>query len=115
MELETYLNAMQYTQTQAINLAMLERLDPYYTDMVLLGRRERQHQAFRARILKMDAQQREDIRELGTALDMVIADLEEQCNELDKKDAEIKQKDATIERLRRNNQTFANASVRRYD
>lgn len=53
MKLETYLNAMQFAQTQSINLAMLERLDPYYTDMVLLGRRERLLQALRTRILKM--------------------------------------------------------------
>ena len=52
MKIETILNAMQYAQTQSINLAMLERLDPYATDHILLCRRERQWQAFRARILR---------------------------------------------------------------
>ncbi len=50
---------------------------------------DHQRKAFRARIIKMDAQQREDIQELGTALDMVLADLEEQSDEIGKKNAEI--------------------------
>ena len=52
MKIETILNAMQYAQTQSINLAMLERLDPYANNYILLGRRERQWQSFRARILR---------------------------------------------------------------
>ena len=50
----------------------------------------------------------ENIRELKTALDMVIEERDELIKELD-------EKDTTIERLRRNNRTFANAFVKPAD
>ena len=65
MKLETILNAFQFAHTQYINLGILDRLDPlnlsYY---VLLQRRERQCTAFRARILRMDAEKDARIVEL---------------------------------------------------
>ena len=64
MKIETILGAMQFAQTQSINLAMLERLDPYSANMVLLGRRERQWYAFRDRIIRMDSEKDEELIEL---------------------------------------------------
>ena len=64
MKLETYLNAMQFAQTQSINLAMLERLDPCSANLILLGRRSRQWLAFCARIIRMDKDKDEEIEYL---------------------------------------------------
>ena len=94
-KIETYLDACLMADRRRIAPAHIRNYVP---------NAQRQYEAFRARILKVFAQQREDIKELGTALDMVIADVEEQSNEIGKKNA-------TIERLRRNNATFADAAV----
>ena len=57
MKIETYLNAMQFAQTQSINLGILDRLDPLdLTYFLLRARRERQWVAFRNRIIKMAAE-----------------------------------------------------------
>ncbi len=96
MKIETILNAFEDTVQEV----------PWWDD-----REKRQYLAFRDRIIKMDAEKEEeiqflwrlngvsneqigglkkDIQELGTALDMVLADLKEQSNEIEEKDKLIR-------------------------
>ena len=79
MKLETLLNAMQFAQTQSINLGMLERLDPYFFGdrRVLLWRRENLLKTLRARILARDEQQRQEIERRRN----VIMRYDDQCAE----------------------------------
>ena len=104
MKIETLVNAHAATYAYIAAADVWTDESGAVFDPLLYAKRVLQEAAFRARILKVDAQQREDIKELGTALDMVIADVEEQSNEIGKKNE-------TIERLRRNNATFADAAV----
>ena len=93
---------MQYAQTQAINLAMLERIDPYYTEgklMVLLGRRERQQHAFRTRIIKMFEEKEDFIEWAHEALEYYYDEDLAQREQITEKDARIAEDATTIDTL----------------
>ena len=72
MNLETILNALTSVALQQ-----------GFSRKIINTKLDRQYYAFRARILRMDAQQREDIAELKKALDMVLVDLDEDEKEIE--------------------------------
>ena len=84
MKPETILNAMRFAQVQAINYSILHRLDAYNPQGVKMPeKRERQYNAFRARILRMFEEREEYIEQLideniqnVTAFSKRIAELE---------------------------------------
>ena len=87
MNLETILNAMIY--------AVMERnLLPTHT--IRWDKKQRQARAFRARILKMDAEKDKRIAEDATTIDMVLDTLGDQLEEIGEKDARIAEQDMLI-------------------
>ena len=82
MKLETYLNAYDSSLEDA-NWCE-GRIQINSTFFFQYKRRVRQYRAFRTRILRIDAQQREDIQELEAALDMILVDLEQDEDEIEK-------------------------------
>ncbi len=98
MKIETILNAMTltaYSQSDTFRELMKELPDLVYG----LTRTDRQYRALRARIIKMDVQQREDIQELSTVLDMALDILEDQIEEIGEKDDRIAELDKENEQL----------------
>ena len=70
MKIETMLNTMHFAHTQARNLYILERLDPYFELHILLGRRERQVKFIHDRIIRMDEEKDKLIKEIDGELEL---------------------------------------------
>ena len=72
MKLETYLNALMLTQrriTEYVEYTLRQHNYRFRTETVHHSRLHRQYRAFRARILRMDAEKDEYIAELEATLD----------------------------------------------